>query len=430
MKKHNDSTLNANQVRNERTTKNQAHMSKRINLQQSRRQFMQDVSALGVSTTLLSSSALVAGVFNARFAEAQSVNIPNKTVAVYIPGGAIHDFWAPTTEGADMTMGAMSQGYAGVKTECNFLLNMNHGNAGHGRMPLILSNSWNGDSYDVVMGRELGPNMPFHYVNLGVHSNGNGYLTRDGRSQIPFEDNPFNAFRLLFGTSNQHPRTAILDAHTAALNAIKNQLAGYELQRMDDHLDAISDTQSRLNNLSGETQCNSTPDSTEFPINHDYFSQQAYRQIDIAVAALQCNITRSVSIAFGNHQSQFRIPELGYQGLYHQSIHGGSGGRVNYPHYVEMRNHLGSFTAYLIEKLNTAGVLGSTVVLETTDMAHADLHSATDAPFMIAGGGDSVRRGVTTATNGNYDHWDVLHTSAKACGVSLDFGREIPGVLA
>jgi len=122
--------------------------------------------------------------------------------------------------------------------------------------------------------------------------------------------------------------------------------------------------------------CPTAPNSAEFPLTHETFSQQARLQADMAVAALKCNLTSSVSLAWGNHQSQFRIPELNFQGLYHQSIH--SQGLPTYPAYTEMRNHLGSLTGYLIGKLESEGIIDSTVVIETTDMGHADFHAASD----------------------------------------------------
>ena len=400
----------------------------------SRRSVLKTFLASGISKALISRSPLVAGMLFARHADAQSTG-PNKTVAVYVPGGGIHNQWAPTGSGESMQMKGMSMGYTEVKTDCNFLLNMSHENAGHGRMPRILSNRWGGsnvDTFDVYMGKQLGPDMPFTFVNLGVHSNGQGYLTRVGNTQIPFEDNPFNAFNLLFGdNTGGSPKTPILDTHAQAATAIKSKLAGYEVDRLDEHLQAISDTQRRLDDLAGGVSCSAVPDDTGFALNYDTFSQQARLQADIIVAALKCNITRSASLAFGNHQGQFRIPELGYQGNYHQSIHGGSGGRPNYPFYEEMRNHLGSLTAYLIRRLRDEGILDTTVVIETTDMGHADKHGAVDVPFMIAGGGDAINRGVTTPVGGAYNQLDLCYTAAKACGVeSLSFGREIPGVLS
>ena len=69
-------------------------------------------------------------------------------------------------------------------------------------------------------------------------------------------------------------------------------------------------------------------------------------------------------------------------------------------------------------------------MVETTDMGHADKHGGDDVPFMIAGGGSTLNRGTTTAVGGGYNQLDLLNTAAKACGVNLDYGREIPGVIA
>lgn len=396
-----------------------------------RRSILKTFMASGISKALISASPLVAGMMFSRHAQAQQGGTPNKSVAIYVPGGAIHDFWAPTGSGQSMVLPRMSVGYEAIKTECNFLRNMRHPSGGHGQTPLILSNSYSGDTYDVFMGRQLGAGMPFEYVNLGVHSNGHGILTRQGNTNVPFQDNPFNAFNLLFGSSSTggNSKSDIMDAHVSAAQAIRTKLAGYEVQRLDEHLDAISDTRRRLDGLAGSSSCGSLPDATEFALTHETFTQQAHLQADIIVTALRCNLTRSCSLAFGNHQAEFSIPELNYTGIYHQSIHGGSGGLPGYPNYVEMRAHLGGLSAYLIEQLRNQGLLDSTVVVEVTDMGHADLHSANDVPMLIAGGGSSVNRGVSTPGSG-FNQNDLLHTAASACGVNLPFGDTIPGVIA
>ncbi|WP_125784584.1 DUF1552 domain-containing protein [Pseudoalteromonas rubra] len=400
------------------------------NMAISRRSLLKMFMASGISTALIRTSPLVSGLLYARHADAMDAGLPNKTVSIYIPGGSIASLWNPTGSGETMQLGVMSAGYEPVKTECNFMVNMAHSNAGHGRMPVLLAQSWGGDSYDVTMGNALGPNLPFRYLNLGVHSNGQGHLTKDNRNRLPFQENPFTVYKMVFGgAQGSNSKTPIMNAHMSAANAIKNRLAGYEIQRMNDHLDAIADTQRRLDELSGGTSCGIAPDDTEFPLTFDTFSQQARLQADIAVAALQCNLTSSVSLAFGNHQSEFRIPELNFQGHYHNAIHGGSNGQPNYPYYTEMRSHLGSLSAYLIQKLKAAGILDSTVVLETTDMGHADKHSANPCAFLIAGGGARINRGVVSDIGSGYNQHDVLHTAAKACGVDLGFGKEIPGVI-
>ena len=394
-----------------------------------RRHLLKTFVASGISKSIFKASPLAVGLMFSRHADAAPTSLATKSVAVYVPGGGIHEFWAPTGSGASMTMGPMSAGYEPVKTSCNFLKNMSHPNGGHGQMPLIMSPGYSGDSYDVFMGRHLGATMPFTYLNLGVHSNGQGILTRDGNTNVPFQDNPFTAFKLIFGgtSASNSPLSSIMDAHVDAANAIKTKLANYEVHRMNEHLDAIADTRRRLENASGGV-CSSQPTNVEFPLTHETFTQQAHLQADIIAAALKCNFTSSCSLAFGNHQSEFRIPELNFKGLYHQSIHGGSNGQAGYPYYVVLRNHFGSLTAYLINKLRTEGLLDSTMLVEVTDMGHADLHGQNDVPMLMAGASGAIRQGVTTAGSG-YTQRDMLHTAAKACGATLPYGTEIPGVI-
>ena len=402
------------------------------NIDKKRRALLQTFATSGISRALINSSPLVAGMLISRHADAQSTGRPDKTVAIFVPGGAIYDLWIPTGSGNNMQLASMSAGYESVKTECNFLRNMTS-DAGHGGAQTVLARTWGFESYDVTMGRALRQGKPFEYLNLGVHSNGEGLLTRvgnnNGSNLIPFQDNPFTVFRLLFGdgpTSSDSSTASMLDAHAAAANAIRTKLANYEVHRLNQHLDAISDTRQRLNALNDTTtgSCSAAPDASEFELTFDTFSQQARLQADIIVAALSCGLTSSASLAFGNDQCFFRFPELNYRGEYHGTIHEG-----NIPNYVEVRAHLGSLTAYLIEGLRNQGILDSTVVIEVTDMGHGNNHTSQDAPMFIAGGGDYVNHATTTAGSGFHQR-DLLHTAAKACGVTLSYGQEIPGVLA
>ena len=81
-----------------------------------RRDLLKTFTASGISKPLINSSPLVAGMLFARHADAQSNGTPNKSVAIYVPGGGIHDRWAPTGSGNTMRLGEMSQPYEPVKT--------------------------------------------------------------------------------------------------------------------------------------------------------------------------------------------------------------------------------------------------------------------------------------------------------------------------
>lgn len=403
-----------------------------------RRDLLKIFAAAGIGKGLLRASPLVGGMMASRLAEAQTG--PNKSVVIYVPDGALPEHWYPN---GDLTsFGAMSQPYSTVASECNFLRSMGHHRGGHGVMPTIINNSWGGDSFDVNMGRILGENLPFTYVNLGVHSNGNGVLTKDNGSDVPFEDNPFNAFNRLFGNLQSgggggDPKLNAVDAHLDAVNALKTKLGTYEQQRLDSHLTAIEETQRRLQDLGGGgMSCAAASPPAEFPIAFSTFQQQAELQADIIALALECNFTASCSLALGNDGAEFTLPYLDFQNTYHSSIHGGNGGDPTYPHYRETRAHLSSLSASLIGRLRDRGILDSTIVCEVTDMGNGDAHSNSDIPLIMAGGGGAIQRGVSNAGGASYTPLHQIHTAAVALQAHqhpLYQGYQsevIPGVLA
>lgn len=404
-----------------------------------RRELLKIITSAGISKGLLRASPLVSGMMFSRWAEAQTG--PNKSVVIYVPDGALPDHWYPNSNLT--SFGAMSQPYSSVASDCNFLKNMSHHRGGHGVMQTIINNSWGGDSFDVNMGRILSEGMPFKYVNLGVHSNGGGdgaMLTRDNGALVPYEDNPFNAFNRLFGNlqsgGGSDPKLNVIDAHLEALNVLRSKLGTYERDRLDSHLTAIEETQQRLIDLGGGgLSCGGATQPSEFPIEYATFQQQANLQADIIALALECNLTASCSLAFGNDGGTFSMPYLSYKDAYHQSIHGGNGGDPTYPNYRETRGHLSSLSAYTIGRLKARGVLNSTIVCEVTDMGNGDAHSSTNIPLIMAGGGGAIQRGVSNAGGSSYTPLHQIHTAAVALQAhqsSLYQGYQtdvIPGVL-
>lgn len=401
-----------------------------------RRELLKVFASAGITKGLLRASPLVSGMMVSRWAEAQGG--PNKSLIIYVPDGALPEHWYPNSNLTSFP--AMSQPYSSVAGECNFLRNMGHHRGGHGVMPTIINNSWGDDSFDVNMGRILSEGMPFKYVNLGVHSNGNGVLTKDAGTEVPFEDNPFNAFNRLFGNLSSggggDPKLNVVDAHLDAVNALKSRLGSYEQQRLDSHLTAIEETQQRLQDASnGGLSCDAASQPNQFPIEHATFQQQAELQADIIALALECNLTASCSLAFGNDGAEFTLPYLSFKDTYHGSIHGGNGGDPTYPHYRETRAHLSSLSAYMIDRLRTRGVLNSTIVCEVTDMGNGDTHGSNDVPLIMAGGGGAIQRGVSNAGNGSYTPLHQIHTAAVALGANQHPAYQnyetdvIPGVL-
>lgn len=408
----------------------------------SRRDLLKILTSAGITRGLLQASPLVGGMMLSRLAEAQAGSV-NKSVVMYVPNGALPDHWYPNSNLSSFP--AMTQPYQTVANQCNFLRDISHHSGGHGMMPMQLNNSWGGDSFEVNVGRIISANHPFTYINLGVHSNGHGYITKDNSTDVPFEDNPFNAFNRLFGNGGGggggggNTKVNIVDAHKDAIDALKGKLGSYEMERLDSHLTAIEETEQRLNDLAGGIggSCDEAATPSTFPLTYDTFEQQAHLQADIIALALSCNLTASASIGFGNTSGEFSFPYLqNFTGIYHQSIHGGNGGDPSYPHFRETRTHMSSLCAYVIQALESRGVLDSTIVCETNEMGNGDTHGSTQVPVIMAGGGGAINRGVSNAGGSSYTPRHMLHTAAVVLGANQSStyqGYEtdvIPGVIA
>lgn len=381
-----------------------------------RRDLLKLMAGAGVTQGLLRASPLVAGMMLSRQADAQTSG-PSRVVCVYTPDGAIPERWHPNSNLT--SFGAMSEPYQAVREQCNFLSGMTVQSGGHGMMPLLLNNGWGGDSFDVQMGKTIGADNPFKYLSLGVHGNGQGIITRDSGAEVTFQDNPFNAFSTVFGNGGGNgggggggnSKGSVIDAHKDALSALQTKLGNYERQRLDQHLTSIEEIEARLNATANPNpgSCSAPGTPSQFPLEYATFDEQVELQIDIIVAALQCNLTSSVTLALGNHQGEFTLPGLNWTDIYHGSIHGG-----NADTYTETRRKLSTYSVRLIERLRDAGLIDSTLVINITDMGHGNAHGVSNAPFVISGGGSAVRRGVATNTGGN--QYDLIHTAAVLLG--------------
>ncbi|MEJ2396484.1 MAG: DUF1552 domain-containing protein, partial [Candidatus Thiodiazotropha sp.] len=147
-------------------------------------------------------------------------------------------------------------------------------------------------------------------------SNGFGSISRNNWNEPAYEDNPLNAFDRLFagGSSSSsldiesRRKLSVLDCNLEGLTQMRNSLGSFEKARLDEHADAIQRIESRLKSAS---QPSSGGACTTPVFNQDGFNASttsdanfdaiADLQCDVATLALQCDLTRVVSVMFGNH---------------------------------------------------------------------------------------------------------------------------------
>jgi hypothetical protein len=286
------------------------------------------------------------------------------------------------------------------------------------------------------MARTLGQATAFSQLQLGAISNGYGSISRYNWNEPAYEDSPFNAFERLFGAGAAttedlatRQKRSVLDSNLEALNQMRSRLGSFEKARLDEHAAAVRRVEARLTAASqaesdGGACANPVFNSSGFSgdtKSDANFDAIADLQVDLTTLALKCDLTRVVSLMFGNHQSDFTVPEAGVDTNYHQSIHGRP-----MEDYIAYRVYFTDKLRYLIESLaNTEdmdgnSLLDNTLVLQVSDMADGRSHGGENVPYMLAGGGGGVLATGRSLTLSGVSHNTILDTVAQAAGVDVN----------
>jgi hypothetical protein len=390
---------------------------------QERRNILKTIAAMGITPRLLSASSLVGGIVAARVAEAQTAR-PTKSLLLLHTGGALDNLWRPS---GSLALGPHSAPLEPVKGEINFLAGGKMTSGGHGIMfHRFNDGSFDKDSFDVNLGRTFGANRPIKFLNLGVQTKDNN-LSRQGSTGIAPIDDPETAFSRMFGggvapttptdgvpaANANAPRLAIVDLHKKALDALKRKLGTHEKRKMDDHLTAISEFEKTLR-APAQPPAGSTPPppppaacaKPPMPGGGGDFGATAKLQIEMAVLALKCELTASVSLAFGNDGHTFLIP--GY-GECHTSHHCCAGDAE----YTKTVKYMYGLVATTLSRLKEEGLLATTIVTQVTDMGDARSHANENVPLLVAGAG--IKKGQVTNINGKTQA-DIFQAVAQILG--------------
>ncbi len=377
-----------------------------------RRSFLKTVAAAGITPALLSTSSLVGGMMWARTSQAASG--ANKSLAILSCGGSMDQFWRPRS---DFSLPSMSAPYEGVKNKMNFIVGGSMSGGGHG-IPWHRFNdgSWSQDSFDVNMGRTIGENHPVKFLNLGVDSKTG--LSRNSSGFVPTINDPQTALTQMFAgaipsgndsssssSSDSNETLSIVDAHKAAMDVLKTKLGYHEKHKLDSHLTAIEEFEKRITTTPANNNgsCGAPPS-----LDHDgSFDQKCDIQTEIAILALKCGITPSVSLAFGddNHTYVLRDGKIA-----HDSHHN----YANTSNYEADQAYMSRMVARVIRRMDEEGLLDSTVITHVTDMGDARSHSNSNVALFMAGAG--IKGGQVTSVGSNVTQRELFQTAGLILG--------------
>jgi hypothetical protein len=309
-----------------------------------------------------------------------------------------------------------------------------------------------GISVDQEIALAVGADTLQKSLHFGVQSTAYGgtevrtVISYAGSDQpIANEVSPFTMFDLVFSQLGADPagvaklrarRHSVLDAVGGQLASLAPKLSAEDKKKLEQHLTAVEDVESRLDNPGGTIggSCQLPTVGSPFDLN-DPMSYPAIGklQTDLLVMALACDLTRVATLQWSASTNNKPYPFLSYDagdGAGPQPIVGDEHVMGHQPDTdvtawnklrVIRRWYMEQF-AYLLGKLDEipegeGTMLDNTVVVLASEIAQGNTHSHTDAPFLLAGSAGGYFQTGRYLTYDAQPHNNLLVSLLNAMGV-------------
>lgn len=272
-----------------------------------------------------------------------------------------------------------------------------------------------GPSVDQRMADALAAPTKFRSLELGVQvgpaDDWGRMVYRAANQPLPPTDDPAAVYDGVFSDLHTDPaalahlrarRKSILDAVGAEYSRVSARLGGADRQRLDAHLAAVREIESRLTAdlVVSNPACQ---DPTVTPVAaqaNDSFPAVGAMQMQLLTLALACDLTRVASLQWSRSVAQIRFTWLGIDQGHHDLSHRSDDDADAVDKLTRINKWYAQQLATLIGLLKSTpdasgGTLfDNTVILWCNELAKGNTHSRQDAPYVLAGSaGGALRTG-------------------------------------
>ena len=262
----------------------------------------------------------------------------------------------------------------------------------HGSMRLGtgLPSKGAGASYDVLIGEQVGKEMPLERLSwrLGYHSDVTSYTL--GGHEIPAYRGVGDMYKALFGEAGSpalerktRGQKLIMDGLRGDLLKVRERLAAPEIEALDQYESSMDRLSSRLENTL-RVQCpdltlEERPEAEAAALEQDYPSGNVYRWAqrcysDMALMAVQCGLTKMITMyPISGQDDGRRYDYVPYQGkeedaaTFHDGIchsHHGGVNPTGHPSMVRHQRFCAESMRYLMDGLGQISLDPDTLALE------------------------------------------------------------------
>jgi hypothetical protein len=434
----------------------------------SRRALLGGVGAMGLCSMLPRSRARAAAA-------------PTRFVVFHVPEG----MWsgAARPKAGDASLGPIFGPMDAFKDQIIVLNNLRMksrdkgpgGDEHHRAVPHMLTgtemqneNNAGGASIDQVIAKQIGQSSPLASLQLAVRivytdTNSKPIWSGPGRV-VPAQQDPWQVYKRIFSsgagmmtgmqtgatapsgsTAPAAPavdlRRSVLDFALSETAALRGRLASHDRDRMDSYQESLRDIERRLNMLGPTGAAPTRGTGTTDPMvaaaacmqpslgssvnvgSESNYPKITQLQMDMLVAALQCNVTRVASFQFGNSNDQCSYSWLGVNAIGHDLAHNNGNVDPGGSKKTKVYNWYSEQFAYLLNKLKSipegsGTMLDNTVILWVSEFGESNGHSADNLLWMVMGNAAGYFKPGHVASLGGRATNDVLTTVQNAFGVS------------
>lgn len=424
---------------------------------QSRRNFLR---TLGVGSLAMS-------LFDQRRALAQSQALPKRLILVFTPNGTIPEAWGADGTRTDFTLRRILDPLKDYKPYLNVLQGIDQKSAysgpgdghqqgmGHlwtgvellpgdikgGCESCPAASFASGPSVDQVVANVIGADRPFKSLELGVlvkssEDTWSRMCYRASGQPLPPENDPTKVHARVFGKLSADPfgyeqrqalRRSMLDYVHKDFTALRSQLGSAERAKLDQHEAMLRDIEMRLANpgaIGVACKAPAAPAVLDARANANA-PALGKLQMDLAVTALACDLTRVVSLQWTHSVGQMSFPWLGLTDRQHDLSHEGDSNAEAKEKLIKMNHWYAQQFAYLLAALKSVPegppggtLLDNTLVVWGNELGKGNSHTRNDIPFVMAGKAGGAIRGGQFLTFKDRPHNDLLLTICRAMGLN------------
>lgn len=411
----------------------------------SRRKFIRGAGGVTLALPFLE-------LFATRAAWASEGVGPKRLIIVSHQQGTVLNQWVPTGTDRDFTLGPILEPLRSWRDRMlvisgldNRIPRFNSSGNGHqnadsslltcapflaqGADPLVAG----GPSLDQVIAERIGADSPLLRLDLAIGggNSGRGTVTSPKHwygagDPVVFTSDPVRAFQSLFGGQDSREeqerlrlrRASVLDAVLENFQAFRSRVGVEDRMRLDAHVDKIRQLERRV---TSDAALACVPPSLALPDGYDSGFDDDISlpvQVDIAAAAMGCDLTRVVNLWFASgHDPTF--PWLDVEGRpvvdtnrydnWHAMVHDGRdepGLVAGFTWYAEQ---FAGLLQTLSERIDTDGdtLLDSSLVMWITEFGNGAGHNTLKIPVILAGNlcGQELGRHLDLMSGGPDANW-------------------------